>query len=99
MERKFPQLQSAWEGLDRVVTWINNVMYKIQWNPRSRKMMVHLDLLALIRDPLRMSSLKEGAAGTMGEETLGEPGHEEGRQDQSFVTRTVLGKEGILVCL
>jgi hypothetical protein len=41
-----PKLQPSWEGLYKVVTWINNVVYRIQWHPRTKMMVVHLDLLA-----------------------------------------------------
>jgi hypothetical protein len=41
-----PKLQSSWEGLYKVVTWINDVVYRIQRNPRLRLMVVHVDWLA-----------------------------------------------------
>jgi hypothetical protein len=40
---KSPKLQSSWEGPYTVVIWINDVMYRIQKNPRSRMVVVHLD--------------------------------------------------------
>jgi hypothetical protein len=43
MKWKSFKLQSSWEGLSKVITQINDVVYRIQWNPRSRLMMVHLD--------------------------------------------------------
>jgi hypothetical protein len=43
---KSPKLQSPWEGPYTVVTRINDVVYRIQKNPRSRMMVVHLDRLA-----------------------------------------------------
>jgi hypothetical protein len=42
---KLPKLQSSWEGPYKVVTWINDVVYRIQWNLRSRFMVAHLDRL------------------------------------------------------
>jgi hypothetical protein len=45
-KRKSPKLQSSWEGPYKVVTQINNVVYRIQRNPRSRMMAVHLNWLA-----------------------------------------------------
>jgi hypothetical protein len=43
---KSPELQSSWEGPYKVVTHINDVVYRIQRNPRSRMMVVQLDWLA-----------------------------------------------------
>jgi hypothetical protein len=43
---KSPKLQSSWEGPYKVVTRINDVLYRIQKNRRSRTMVVHLDHLA-----------------------------------------------------
>jgi hypothetical protein len=40
---KSPKLQSSWEGPYRIVTRINDVVYRIQRNPRSRMMAVYLD--------------------------------------------------------
>jgi hypothetical protein len=57
MKGKSPKLQSSWEGLYRLVTWINNVVYRIQRNPRLKMMMVHLNQLGL----------EEEAAGPVGE--------------------------------
>jgi hypothetical protein len=39
------KLQCSWEGLYKVVPWKNDVAYRIQWNPRSRLTVVHLDQL------------------------------------------------------
>jgi hypothetical protein len=61
---KSPKLQSPWEGPSRVVTRINDVVYRIQQNRRSRIMVVHLDLIG---EPLRPSGLEERAAGAVGE--------------------------------
>jgi hypothetical protein len=41
-----PKLQSAWEGPYKVITRINDVVYRIQRHSRSRMMVVHLDRLA-----------------------------------------------------
>jgi hypothetical protein len=41
-----PKLQSAWEGPYKVITRINDVVYRVQLHPRSRMMVVHLDRLA-----------------------------------------------------
>jgi hypothetical protein len=46
MKGKSPKLQCSWEGPYKIVTWINDVVYRIQKNPRSRMIVVHLDLLA-----------------------------------------------------
>jgi hypothetical protein len=43
---KSPKLQSSCEGSYKVVTRINDVVYRIQRNPRSRFMVVYLDRLA-----------------------------------------------------
>jgi hypothetical protein len=42
-----PKLQAAWEDPYKVITRINDVVYRIQRHPRSRMMVVHLDRLAL----------------------------------------------------
>jgi hypothetical protein len=44
-KRKSPKLQSSCEGPYKVVNRINDVVYRIQRNPRSRLMVVHLDQL------------------------------------------------------
>jgi hypothetical protein len=46
MKGKAPKLQSSSEGPYKVIVRINDVLYRIQRNPRSRMMMVYLDLLA-----------------------------------------------------
>jgi hypothetical protein len=46
MKGKLPKLPSSWEGPYQVVTRINDVVYRIQKNSRSRMMVVHLDRLA-----------------------------------------------------
>jgi hypothetical protein len=46
MKRKSPKFQTSWEGTYKVVSWLNDVVYRIQQNPRSRLMVVHLDQLA-----------------------------------------------------
>jgi hypothetical protein len=43
---KSPKLQSSWEVPYKVVTQINDVVYRIHNNPRLRMMVVHLDWLA-----------------------------------------------------
>jgi hypothetical protein len=43
---KSPKLQSTLEGPYNIITRINDVVYRIQRNPRSRMMVVHLDRLA-----------------------------------------------------
>jgi hypothetical protein len=47
MKEKSPKLQSSWEGPYKVVTWINDVVYRIQRNLRTKMMMLYLDRLAL----------------------------------------------------
>lgn len=47
-------------------TRVNDVVYRIQLNPRSR-MVVHLDWLAPIREPLRTSGLNQGVMGAVDE--------------------------------
>jgi hypothetical protein len=42
---KSPKLQSSWEGPYKIVTRINDMVYRIQRNSRSRMMVVHLDWL------------------------------------------------------
>jgi hypothetical protein len=39
------KLQSSWQGPCKVVTQINDVVYRIQRNPRSKMIVVHLDRL------------------------------------------------------
>jgi hypothetical protein len=39
------KLQSSWKDPYRVVTWINDVVYRIQQNPRTKLMVVHMDWL------------------------------------------------------
>jgi hypothetical protein len=63
---KSPKLQSSWEGLYKVVAWINDVVYRIQWNPRSRLTVVQLDQLTLYQEPLEKSGLKEDTVGAVG---------------------------------
>jgi hypothetical protein len=46
MERKSSKLQSSWEGQYRVVTRINDVVYRIQRHPRYRMIEVNVDRLA-----------------------------------------------------
>jgi hypothetical protein len=43
---KSPKLQSSWDGPYKIVTRINDVVYRIQGNSRSRMMVVQLDRLA-----------------------------------------------------
>jgi hypothetical protein len=43
---KSPKHQSSWEGPYKIVIRINDVVYRIQRNSRSRMMVVHLDRLA-----------------------------------------------------
>jgi hypothetical protein len=62
-----PKFQSSWEGPHKVVTRINNVVYRIQRNPRSRMMVVQLDDSKHIRQLLGRSNLKEGAVVAVGE--------------------------------
>jgi endoribonuclease Dicer len=50
---KSPKLQSSWEGPYKVVNRINDVMYRIQKNPRSRMLVVHLDRLATYQGAAR----------------------------------------------
>jgi hypothetical protein len=50
---KSPKLQSSWEGPYKLVTRINDVVYRIQKNPRT--------ISQLIRVPLGTSALKEAA--------------------------------------
>jgi thymidylate synthase len=58
---KSPKLQSSWEGPYKVVTRINDVVNRIQNNPRSRMMVVHLDRLATYQSAAWATALKEGA--------------------------------------
>jgi hypothetical protein len=52
-KRKWPKLQSLWEGPYKVVTRINDVVCRIQKNLRSRMMEVHLDRLATYQGAAR----------------------------------------------
>ncbi|KAJ4449524.1 hypothetical protein ANN_00925 [Periplaneta americana] len=47
---KSPKLQRSWDGPYRVVSRINDVVYRIQRQPRGKMMVVHLDRLAAVRD-------------------------------------------------
>jgi hypothetical protein len=64
---KSPKLQSSWEGPNKKVTWINDVVYRIQKNPSSRMMVVHLDRLAPYQGALGTNTCKEGAVAMVGE--------------------------------
>ena len=44
-----PKLQRSWEGPYKVVTRINDVVYRIQKNPRAKMKVVHLDRLMPFR--------------------------------------------------
>jgi hypothetical protein len=46
MKGKSPKLQPSWEGPYTIVTRINDVVYRIRKNPKSKMMIVHLDRLA-----------------------------------------------------
>jgi hypothetical protein len=48
-----PKLQSPWEGPHTIVTRINGVVYRIQRNPRSKMIVVHLDRLGPYRGTAR----------------------------------------------
>jgi anaerobic selenocysteine-containing dehydrogenase len=50
---KSPKLQSSWDGPYMVVTRINDVVYRMQRNPRPRMMVVHLDRPAYYDGPAR----------------------------------------------
>jgi hypothetical protein len=50
---KSPKIQSSWEGPYKVVTRINDVVYRIEKNPMSRMMVVHLDGLATYQGAAR----------------------------------------------
>jgi hypothetical protein len=52
---KPPKQKSSWDGPYIVITWINDVIYRIQRNSTSRMMVVHLDRLA----PYRRATLDE----------------------------------------
>jgi hypothetical protein len=65
MKGESSKLQSSWKGLYKV-TRINDVVYRIQRNPRSKMMVYTWTNWHLIREPLRMSGLQEGAAGADG---------------------------------
>jgi hypothetical protein len=41
MKEKSPKIQTSREDPYTVVNQINDVVYKIQWNPRSRVVVVH----------------------------------------------------------
>jgi hypothetical protein len=46
MKGKSPKLQPAWEGPYKIITRINDVVYRIQKTPRSKMIVVHMDHLA-----------------------------------------------------
>jgi hypothetical protein len=64
---KSPKLQSSWKGPYKIVTRINDVVYRIQKYPRSRMMVVHLDRLAPYQGCAWGSAHKEGAVAMGGE--------------------------------
>jgi len=43
---KLPKLQTCWEGPYLIITWINDIIYRIQRHSRAKMMVVHLDRLA-----------------------------------------------------
>jgi hypothetical protein len=65
MKGKSPKLQSLWEGPYRVVTRINDVndvVYRIQKNPRARMMVVHLDHLTPYQGATRDEHMYGGSS-------------------------------------
>jgi hypothetical protein len=44
---KSPKLHSSWEGTFRVITWISDVVYRIQCHPRVKMMVVYVDRVVL----------------------------------------------------
>jgi hypothetical protein len=93
-EGKSPKLQSPWEGQYRVVTRINDVVYRIQRNPRSS------DRLTPYQGTVRDERPWRGSSGSNWRVVTGrtEP---RGRKARPItdVTITVLGKEEMAVRL
>jgi hypothetical protein len=58
---KSPKLHPAWEGPYKIITRINDVVYRIQKTPRSRMMVVHLDRLAPYQGVTRVKPPQGGA--------------------------------------
>jgi hypothetical protein len=58
------KLQSSWEGLYEVVTRIDDVLYRIQRNTRSRLMVVQLDQLAPYQGTARVERPYGGSSGS-----------------------------------
>jgi hypothetical protein len=50
---KSPKLQTCWEGPYNIITRMNDVIYRIQRQPRAKMMVVHLDRLAPYRGATR----------------------------------------------
>jgi hypothetical protein len=42
----YPKLQPSWKDLYKVITRMNNVVFRIQCHPRAMLVVVHLDRLA-----------------------------------------------------
>ncbi|PNF31833.1 hypothetical protein B7P43_G09257, partial [Cryptotermes secundus] len=66
-----PKLQSSLEGFYNVLNRINDVVYRIQENLRSRMLVVHLDRLALIMELLETRNHKKEAGVAVGERKTG----------------------------
>jgi hypothetical protein len=45
-EESHPKLQTCWEGPYLIITWISNVIYRIQQHPTAKMMIIHLERLA-----------------------------------------------------
>jgi hypothetical protein len=58
-----PKLQPTWEVPYRLVTRINNVVYRIQRHPRTKMVVVHFDQLLSYQGLVEMSSPMEEAVG------------------------------------
>jgi hypothetical protein len=99
MKGKLPKLQTSWEGPDKVATQIIDVVCRIQENPRSRMMVVHLDRLAPYQGTARDDWLYGGSSRSCWRlfTTRTEP---LGRRTRPIrdITSTALGKEEMVVC-
>jgi hypothetical protein len=70
---KSPKLQYTWRGSYRIITRIKDLVHRIQRNPTSRMVVIHLHRLAPYQGIVGTSGPKEEAAGAVGEQSPWEP--------------------------
>jgi hypothetical protein len=66
-KEKSPKLLSSWEGPYRAVTWINDAVYRIQQNPRTKMMVYTWTSSRLTKELLGTSGPQEEAVEEVGQ--------------------------------